>query len=268
MQAPDGSWWYTHQLIQIYSQESGLTPFEGRPQFLEPVDWVDGWPIIGRDVEGHGVGNPVLSHKKPIDGYPITAPPTDDEFDSSVLGPQWEWNHNPRDTHWSLTDRPGWLRLKASVPAAEGGFWKACNTISQRLMGTGRSEAVAKFDISGMQPGQRAGFVRFGGAYHLLGVHVDDDCGYKLFFDANGEISQGPEIKTNDLWIQTTNEGSTARFKYSTDGEAFVEIGSSFILRFGKWTGDRLGFFCWNDRDEIGHIDIDWFYYEYGGPKA
>ena len=71
MQAPDGSWWYTHQLIQNIR-----APFQGRPQCLEPVAWIDGWPMIGIDVDGDGIGEPVLHHRKPIEGHPITAPPT------------------------------------------------------------------------------------------------------------------------------------------------------------------------------------------------
>jgi beta-xylosidase len=268
MQAPDGSWWYTHQLIQRYHRQSSKTAFEGRPQLLEPVEWVDGWPIIGRDVEGHGIGNPVLSHRKPIGGHPIQAPPTDDEFDAPTLGPQWEWNHNPRDTHWSLAEHPGWLRLKASVPVGDGGFWKACNTVSQRLMGTGIGTARAKCDLSGMAPGQRAGLVRFGGVYHLLGVRMEADGTRRLFFCANGEYTEGPEITSNSIWFETENNGPEASFRYSTDGETFHAFGPTFTLRFGRWTGDRLGFFCWNEREEAGHFDIDWFHYDYDGPKA
>ncbi len=263
MKAPDGSWWYTHQLIQNIP-----APFQGRPQCLEPVTWVDGWPLIGKDVDGDGIGEPVLHHKKPILGHPITAPPTSDEFDSPKLGPQWEWNHNPRDTHWSLTEERGRLRLKASVPVGKGDFWGACNTVSQRIMGTTRGEAVAKFDLSGMKPGQRGGFVRFGGVYHLFGVKIQDDGSKKIFFNANGDLEEGPEIDSNDLWIRTVNEGDQARFAYSTDGQAYTNFGPVFTIKFGKWTGDRLGFFCWNDRKETGHLDIDWFHYDYDGPKA
>jgi len=262
MRAPDGSWWYTHQLIQNIE-----SPFQGRPQCLEPVAWVDGWPIIGVDVDGDGIGEPVRHHRKPIQGHPITAPPSSDEFGSATLGLQWEWNHNPRDTHWSLTDRPGWLRLRAGVPVGKGGFWGACNTVSQRIMGTTWGEAVARFDLSGMVPGQRAGFVRFGGVYHLLGVHVGDDGAKRLFFDGNGELADGPALAVDDLWIRTINDGNQARFAYSTDGAAYSDVSPVFRLKFGKWTGDRLGFFCWNDQKEAGHIDIDWFHYDYDGPK-
>jgi beta-xylosidase len=282
MKAPDGSWWYTHQLIQNIE-----SPFQGRPQCLEPVTWIDGWPIIGEDVDGDGIGEPVWQHKKPIQDFPVTAPQTDDDFSGKKLSPQWEWNHNPRNTHWSLTERPGWLRLKASMPVplesgagpadnlwtnadgAQTAFWRACNTISQRIMGITSGTAVAKFDISGMQPGQRAGYVRFGGVYHLFGVYMDDSKTRHIFFmNKEGAETKGPEIKGKDLYIRTLNTGNKAFFEYSTNGKDFQRFGPEFTIAFGKWTGDRLGFFCWNEKEEKGHIDVDWFKYDYDGPKA
>ena len=263
MKAPNGKWWYTHQLIQNIS-----APFQGRPQMLQPVAWIDGWPMIGKDVDGDGIGEPVLSGKKPIAGYPIAAPQTDDEFTSGKLGPQWEWNHNPRDDRWSLTERPGWLRLRASVPVGKRDFWGACNTISQRVMGTGRGTIVTKLDLSGMKPGQHAGFVRFSIVYHLLGIRMDTDGAKRLIFNADGQITEGPVIETDVLWIRTVNQGDQARYAYSTDGESFTRFGPEFMIKFGNWCGDRLGFYCWNDTTAVGYVDIDYFHYDYDGPKG
>jgi len=263
MRAPEGSWWYTHQLIQNIP-----APFQGRPQMLEPVEWVDGWPLIGKDIDEDGIGEPVLHYRKPISGFPVAAPSTSDEFNESQLGHNWEWNHNPRDSHWSLTERPGWLRLRASIPVKDGGFWNACNTITQRIMGTTTGEAVAKLDISGMKEGQHAGFVRFGGVYHLIGVHVEKDRTRRIFFDANGTVHNGPVVRSEYLWIRTANKGNQATFAYSKYGKHFDRLGPPFIIEFGKWTGDRLGFFCWNEQKETGHIDVDFFHYCYDGPKG
>lgn len=282
MQAPDKSWWYMHQLIQ-----NDTIPFQGRPQCLEPVTWVDGWPIIGVDEDNDGIGEPVARYKKPIDGYPITAPQTDDDFSSEVLGSQWEWNHNPRTTHWSLTEKPGSLRLKASMPLPMGkqygprqnewtnddgsnsDFWRACNTLTQRMLGITTGTAVAKFDLAGMAPGQLAGFVRYGGVFHLLGATVDAAGVRHLFFmDKKGERTIGPELKGNDLYVRTSNVSNQATYEYSLDGETFERFGPTFTIEFGKWTGDRLGFFCWNELSEQGYIDVDWFTYDYDGPKA
>ncbi|WP_396600645.1 glycoside hydrolase 43 family protein [Algibacter sp. R77976] len=282
MQAPDKSWWYMHQLIQ-----NDDIPFQGRPQCLAPVTWVDGWPIIGIDEDNDGIGEPVKQHKKPINGYPISAPSSDDDFSSAKLGFQWEWNHNPRQTNWSLTEREGWLRLKASkvLPNEKGygpninewtnndgsdsDFWRACNTLSQRIMGITTGTAVAKFDISGMQPHQLAGFVRYGGVFNLLGVEVNE-AGKKHLFYMNpmAEKIMGPELISNDLYVRTSNKINQATYEYSLDGEHYKAFGPTFTIAFGKWTGDRLGFFSWNEKQDAGYIDVDWFTYDYDGPKA
>ncbi len=265
MQVPDGSWWFIHQLVQ-----NCPNPFQGRPQYLEPVTWEDGWPMIGKDVDGDGIGEPVRGARIPIPGHPIAAPQTDDEFDSKTLGAQWEWNHNPRDDRWSLAERPGWLRLKASIPVGKKDFWGACNTVSQRIMGTGKGAAEAKLDLSGMRPGQQAGLVRFSVDYHLCGVRMTETGQKRLFFDINGKVTTGPVIDADTLWIRTDNDGDRARFAWTfmSGGLRLSGDGPEFTLKFGKWCGDRLGFFCWNDEKAEGHIDVDYFHYSYDGPKA
>ena len=81
-------------------------------------------------------------------------------------------------------------------------------------------------------------------------------------------MTEGPKLTLDDLWIRTTNQGDQARFFYSTDGETFSAFGPTFTLKFGRWTGDRLGFFCWNEKEEAGHLDVDFFRYDYDGPRA
>ena len=216
---------------------------------------------------GNGIGNTVAGGKKPIMGLPIDAPQTDDEFDSDVLGPQWQWNHNPRDARWSLTERPGWLRLQANVPVGTGGFWNASNTISQRLMGMGKGLITAKLDISAMKPGQQAGMTRHSGRYVLLGISVDKQSVKTLVFNDNGKAAVGPVINSDAVWLRTQNDGEQAYYEYSLDGTTFQRFGPEFMLTFGRWRGDRPGFYCWNIDKAVGHIDIDFFHYDYDGPK-
>jgi beta-xylosidase len=279
VQAPDSSWWYYHQLIQ-----NSNSPFQGRPQCLQPVEWIDGWPIIGNDIDDDGIGEPVLMHKKPVTGYPVRAPATSDDFSSNHLGLQWEWNHNPRDTHWSLSERSGWLRLKAMKPVEfqkdsyekrmtpgttmiPHDFWLTPNVISQRIMGTTTGTAVAKLDISGMANGQYAGFVRFGGVFYIMGVkQKENEERMLVFIDAHGNELEGPEINEPVLFIKTSNLSDQAKFAYSLDGLHYTDFGTGFTLKFGNWKGDRLGFFTWNSASEEGIVDIDYFNYEYDGP--
>ncbi|KGL58907.1 alpha-L-arabinofuranosidase, GH43 family [Polaribacter sp. Hel1_85] len=267
-QAPDGSWWYYHQLIQNTED-----PFQGRPQCLQPVEWIDGWPIIGKDIDNDGIGEPLRRSKMPnIKATKKLEIQTSDDFSESKLGHQWEWNHNPRNSHWSLTERKGWLRLKASslAPLTKYGFhkgsplWRASNTLSQRIMGTKSGTAIAKFDVTGMKKGQKAGFVRFGGISHVIGVKMDEEGSQNIFFmDDKGTEIVGPKVEKDIVYFKTTNIGKVARFQYSYDNKHFDDFGNEFELGFGRWSGDRLGVFCWNDKEESGYVDIDWFLYEY-----
>lgn len=56
-----------------------------------------------------------------------------DDFSASGLSLYWQWNHNPVDQAWSLTDRPGFLRLKTS--RVVDNLFVAPNTLTQRMVG-------------------------------------------------------------------------------------------------------------------------------------
>ena len=120
-----------------------------------------------------------------------------------------------------------------------------------------------------MQPNQLAGFVRYGGVFNLLGVEVDENGKKHLFYmNPMSEKTMGPELNENDLYVRTSNKVDQATYEYSIDGENFIPFGPTFTIAFGKWTGDRLGFFSWNEKEDAGYIDVDWFTYDYDGPKA
>lgn len=148
--APDGSWWFYH------FQE---TPVLGRVVHLQPVRWQDDWPLMGVDYDGNGIGEPVAEwnlgrnqgdrlldsdkNHEPVLMIPVTQP--SDDFSSPALGLQWQWNHNPVDTHWSLKEKKGWLTLKA-LPADS---LKQCrNMLTQKVVGY-QSESTTLLTSSG-----------------------------------------------------------------------------------------------------------------------
>ena len=84
---PTGEDWFLHfQDVGAY----------GRIMHLQPMKWVNDWPVIGIDKDGDGCGEPVLTYKKPNVGqtYPICTPQESDEFDGYTLSPQWQWHAN------------------------------------------------------------------------------------------------------------------------------------------------------------------------------
>ncbi len=132
---PSGQDWFLH------FQDRG--PF-GRVVHLEPMVWrSDDWPVIGSDPGNTGKGEPVLTFRKPQVGrsYPVAVPQTSDEFDSPVLGLQWQWQANPRPEWASLSARPGSLRLYGvpESPQQSGGDWlyNAPNLLLQKFPAPG-----------------------------------------------------------------------------------------------------------------------------------
>ena len=232
--APDGSWWFYH------FQE---TPVLGRVVHLQPARWQDDWPLMGVDYDGNGVGEPVSTWKKPI---PSTSAPllqTDDDF-SGTLGLQWQWNHNPVDSHWSLTDRKGWLTLKAQ-PADS---LKACrNMLTQKVVGW-LSESTTLVESSG---DNYAGLFCSGKLFRAVGLCKDG-----IYVEAGGQRQLVEKGRFAKVWLRVTNDSQQNRhqFAYSLDGEHFVSAGETFPMRGGYWKGIRTGLFCYGSNGKA-HFD-------------
>lgn len=222
--APDGSWWFYH------FQE---TPVLGRVVHLQPARWQDDWPLMGEDYDGNGIGEPVALWKKPIDSSPSILQ-TDDDF-SGPLGLQWQWNHNPVDTHWSLLEREGFLTLKA-LPADS--LKSVRNMLTQKVVGF-QSESTVLLSASGSC---YAGLCCTGKLFRGIGL-----CKEGIFIEAHGQRQIIRQGHYSQLWLRVTNDCTANRhqFSFSTDGEHFTPAGEPFTMRGGYWKGIRVGLFCY-----------------------
>jgi beta-xylosidase len=245
VQLKDGSWWF------IIMQDRGPI---GRVPNLEPVTWVDGWPMIGENGKG------VITFKKPVAGdMPITVPASSDEFNSPVLGLQWQWNHNPDNNRWSLTERPGYLRLKAGYADK---LRNARNTLTQRVEGP-YSEGVAEIDVSGMKDGDVAGLGVFQFPYAYLAIQQTGNARKIIMVNNDSTIAAVP-FKGSKIWFKACvkEEGFIATFAYSTDGRIFHPLGNQLKMGLGlDWTANRFALFNFNTREDRdgGYADINWF---------
>lgn len=257
VQTEQGDWYFfTHH---------GRGSWEGRAASLLPVTWTEGWPILGT-IGADGIGGMAWTGRKPVPGTKIVTPQTDDDFTSSSLPPQWEWNYQPRKEKWSLSDRKGWLRLHAFLPLQPDNLLKAGNTLTQRCLRTSANEVIVKLDLSGMADGQKAGLCHFAGRHSALGVSQD---GTKRYLEARneGKLIPGPLLSGNDLWLKSTwgMEGMS-QYSYSLDGKTFTNFGEPYQLAWGSYRGDRIGIYSYNNRAEEGYVDVDFFRYAYDGP--
>jgi len=257
VQTEKGDWYFlTHH---------GHGDWEGRCMSLLPVTWIDGWPIIGQP-DDKGIGHFVWSGRMPVSGTPVVTPQSSDDFSSTNLSPQWEWNYQPRAEMWSLTERPGWMRLKAFRPLKVNDLMKAGNTLTQRCFRTAKNEVIVKLDLSGMADGEKAGLCHFAGAHSAIGV-VQEGAVRSLEFRINGKSTSGPVITGNTLWLKSSwGLDGNSHYAYSTDGKAFIDFGEPWALTWGNYRGDRIGIYNFNDKAEAGFVDVDYLIYNYDGP--
>ncbi|HSI86328.1 MAG TPA: family 43 glycosylhydrolase [Candidatus Methylacidiphilales bacterium] len=254
VQTEKGDWYFlTHH---------GKGDWEGRPASLLPVTWKDGWPILGK-ADNDDIGTMVWSAPKPLPGSPIVTPQTDDAFDGPKLGVQWEWNYQPRADKWSLTERPGALRLHAFKPLHPDDLKAAGNTLTQRSFRTTGNLVTLALDLSGMADGQVAGLCHFSRDYSTIAVRCQNG-NLTLESARNKSITQGTALTSRKIWLRSEwGLDGKSRYSYSTDGTVFTAFGETCQLGWADYRGDRIGIFNYNNNAEAGYVDCDAFTYRF-----
>ena len=239
----NGDWWFLH------FQDAGIY---GRIIHLQPVQWQNGWPIMGKD------GEPVRRHTKPVNipGQKPFAPQTSDEFSGSKLTPQWQWHANHKDDWHSLTARPGWLRL-FSKPA-DASLPLRPNQLLQKF--PARSFIVeTALDFALKTDGEEAGLVVAGEASAAVGIRREGDRNQIFYRDGDG-LKILTEISGNLVTLRLrVCDGGKCEFSYATGGE-FVSISHTHQAVKGKWIGAKVGLFASHPANaQDGHADFDYF---------
>ena len=143
---------------------------------LNPMMWVNDWPVIGVDKDKDGCGEPVTTYKKPNVGktYPVATPPESDEFNSRHLGLQWQWHANKKDTYGFTTDL-GFIRLYAGSLSKEFvNFWEVPNLLMQKFPAE-EFTATTKLTFTAKQDGEQAGIIVMGWDYSYLSIRKAGD---------------------------------------------------------------------------------------------
>ena len=269
----DGDWYGI-----IFQDRGGV----GRVLTVMPCRWINGWPMLGD--ENGKVPDTVRPLKS---GEPEATIVKADDFSQAKLGLHWQWNHNPIDQAWSLTERPGYLRLKTNrvVP----NIYLAPNTLTQRMEGPSCSGIIV-MDLSRMKDGDRAGLAAFNSDTGALTVKKT---GKKLTLemnelkveltDRNKEVKnveektiESVELKQQKIWLRIDADfrpvkaqgfmpgKDLATFYYSLDGETWTKMGSDYKMGF-DWRrffmGSKFGIFNYATKKAGGYVDIDTFDY-------
>lgn len=260
---PSGQWW------SIIMSDHGSA---GRMVNLVPITWDDGFPLIGLPGNLRKAPNTWI---KPNTGFSQEPKPAfihDDNFESGKLNPHWQWNHVPDDTKWSLTEKPGVLRLH-SLPAT--GFYSARNSLCQRPPGP-ESIMTVELDTSGMVNGDTAGLALLSSPYAWIGVVKTAEGTTLQMLDNTGSgggrrgapagppnpPTLGPANPPQRLWLRVHCDFDTdqAIFSWSADGKEFTPLGKPFTMTFQLRTfqGVRPALFNYNTSGRPGgYVDFD-----------
>jgi beta-xylosidase len=251
----------------IHFQDKG--PY-GRVVYLEPLKWINDWPVIGADPDGDGTGEPVLSYRKPNVGrtWPLMTPPDSDEFDAPGLGLQWQWQANAQQNWAFPAGGLGFLRL-FNVPLPDGfrNFWDVPNLLLQKFPAP-EFTVTTKLTFTPRADGDETGLVVMGQDYAYLsvkkkpeGLFVSQTICKDAESHAPGRESAGLPVKDNTFYLRVrVSRGAVCDFSYSADGTKFSSVGESFKARQGKWVGAKVGLFATGTGKarEYGYADFDW----------
>ena len=280
---PTGEDWFMHfQDVGAY----------GRLVHLQPMKWVDGWPIIGVDEDGDGCGTPVSTYKKPNVGqtYPVCTPQESDEFNGFTLSPQWQWHANINDKWAYYAGDKGYVRLY-SYPVVDDykNLWDVANLLLQKTPAPNFAATMKlTFTPSPKYTGERTGLVVMGRDYAAI-VLENTENGLVLSQVECKKADSGKPEKVNEstplanstVYLKARfstdfekiakSEGGhdivvMCEFSYSTDGKRYVEAGEPYALRFGSWKGSRVGLYTYNVEGDGGVADFDFFTYTTDGP--
>ena len=273
---PAGEDWFVHfQDVNAY----------GRVVHLEPMAWrEDGWPIIGADADGDGRGEPVRTHAKPKGDARalVEVPLTSDEFSSSRIGQQWQWQANPRDSWLSLSEVPGTLRLFSQAAPTADNLWLVPNLLLQKLPA---EEFIATTSLRFVPrtDGESAGLLVFGQDYAWVGLRRVKGELRLVVRSVKGAKDGSPEEETVNepvpeapvLLRIAMMAGGKYRFSVASGsavGQAsslpsFRTLGGEFVARAGDWVVAKVGLFAGGapGSARLGHADWDWFRVEPAG---
>ncbi|KAK7454015.1 hypothetical protein VKT23_011525 [Stygiomarasmius scandens] len=252
---PNGDWYY----MAFNDAYPG-----GRVPVLAPVTWSsDGWPTLTN-------GNRwPTSLNYPLTQHNVKSPTGTDTFTS--IGPEWEWNHNPDNNAWSISNG---LVLRTATVTTD--LYSARNTITHRILGP-KSTGTILLDFTNMADGDRAGLAMLRDTSAWIGVKRTGNT--KQLVMVNGltmsstwtTSSTGSEIATasisgNQIYLRLTADiapsgAKNAVFSYSTDGQTFTTLGNTLALNtaWQFFMGYRFGIFNYATKATGGSVTVKSF---------
>lgn len=246
----------------------------GRVPLLMPCRWTDGWPMLG-----NVNGKVPFVMNKPVQGCKDIDMVVSDDFNGDTLDlKHWQWNHNPANDFWKLSDG----RLRLTTCRVVGNLYMAPNTLTQRMEGP-KCSAYIEIDFSGMRDGDRAGLAAFNGHSGIMAIEKDNSKTWLTVTQTQVNLTEKEHLVSsvdtqekarisitgNRIFLRIDGDFNLGRdiatFYYSTDGKKWTAIGGEFKMKFDYrrlFMGTRYALFNYATKQPGGHVDIEKFVYK------
>jgi len=242
----------------------------GRVVHLQPMKWAYNWPVIGRDDDNDGKGEPVLTFKKPNVGksYPIKTLPDGDEFNTSSVGFQWQWQANPQAS-WIFPGANGSLRMYSVYHQDSiNNLWNLADIFAQKLPAESFIARV-KLKFTPKIKNERFGLIMFGEDYAYISLEKRNDGLFVVYREnmkadqqrADSELASFA-VSGEEFYLEViVDKGGQCQFGFAGADGKYKVNSRVFNIKPGRWVGAKMGFFCLRNNltNDAGYADIDWF---------
>ncbi len=260
--APDGSEWFLHfrDVIEL-----------GRIIYLEPMVFHEDWPIIGEDINGDGIGEPVGTYRMPVENAPEYSIATSDEFDGEKLGLQWQWQANPVDSNYTFSLKSSCLSLRClRNEKRENLLWYAPNALTQ-IPQHDSFQATSFVTLSGDEKGDEAVLGMIGHLYGYISLHYDgEEYSVRIYKGlvsektyegmASEECIEEYPLSSSSIYLRLElRKDKNYLLSFSVDGEHYTVASKVFPLERATWTGAKFAIWSANkeNRQSAGYAHFD-----------
>lgn len=258
----------------------------GRIVHLQPVKWVNDWPIMGEQISGDA-GQPVMTHKKPDIGdegrkalesfkkqnglADIYAPAVSDDFTGGKLGLQWQWNANHSDDWYELTGHG--IKLMALDKAVDTSIADVPNLLLQKWAAP-QFAAVTEMSADSLNEGDIAGMVSLGVEYGAVALRLRNGekevaaisgtqtfKNEKAYSDDKITVLEKLAGNVDKIFFRNRVESlpmiekdvtrNRIYLDYSVDGVNYKNV-LSYEAAAGRWVGVKNGIFACHENNGAG----------------
>ena len=263
----------------------------GRIVHLQPVKWVNDWPIMGEQISDDA-GQPVMAHKKPdigeagrraFESYKkqhgladIYAPALSDDFTGEKFGLQWQWNANHSDDWYELTGHG--IKLMALDKAVDTSIADVPNLLLQKWAAP-QFAAVTEMSADSLDEGDIAGMVSLGVEYGAVALRLRNGekevaaisgtqtfKNEKAYSDDKITVLEKLDRNVDKIFFRNRVESlpmiekdvtrNRIYLDYSVDGVNYKNV-LSYEAAAGRWVGVKNGIFACHENNGAGSAKTD-----------